>query len=143
MSRSFPLLTSHQLLLMFVSYLYCSGLQPGDSDNYIYLASAINYSVMPFVKVWIHAVWATKSRKPLLNTSFRQEIFDHIAENAFTKGILIDAVNGHVEHVHCMFRLKNDQTISKVMQLIKGESSYWVNKNMNLKHKLQWQACLP
>ncbi len=55
------------------------------------------------------------------------------------KGILIDIVNGHAEHVHCMFRLKNDQTISKVMQLIKGESSYWVNKNMKLNHKLQWQ----
>lgn len=38
-----------------------------------------------------------------------------------------------------MFRLRNDQTISKVLQLIKGESSYWINKNLSLKSKLQWQ----
>lgn len=94
---------------------------------------------MSFVKIWIHAVWATKSRKPLLIKASRKEIFNHIHENALTKGILIEVVNGHLEHVHGLFRLKNDQSISKVMQLIKGESSYWVNKEKLLKQKLQWQ----
>ncbi len=41
--------------------------------------------------------------------------------------------------MHCLFRLKNEQTISKVMQLIKGESAFWVNQNKLLKQKLQWQ----
>ena len=94
---------------------------------------------MPFVKVWVHAVWATKNRQPLLNQLVRKEIFEHIHQNAITKGIMMDAVNGYAEHVHCMFRLKNDQTISKVMQLIKGESSFWINQQKKLNHKLQWQ----
>ena len=94
---------------------------------------------MPFVKIWIHAVWATKRRAPLLEKDFRKDIFQHIIENGSEKGILIYAVNGHADHVHCLFRLKNDQTISKVMQMIKGEASFWVNKNLNLKDKLQWQ----
>jgi REP element-mobilizing transposase RayT len=29
-------------------------------------------------------------------------------------------------------------TIAKVMQLIKGESAYWANKNSLLKSKLEW-----
>jgi REP element-mobilizing transposase RayT len=32
-----------------------------------------------------------------------------------------------------------DQTIQKVMQLIKGESSYWINKNRLTKEKFEWQ----
>ena len=94
---------------------------------------------MPFVKIWIHAVWTTKKRTALLEKPVRQKIFKHIHQNALNKGIFMEVVNGHSEHVHCLFRLKNDQTISKVMQLIKGESSYWVNQQNILKNKLQWQ----
>jgi REP element-mobilizing transposase RayT len=95
---------------------------------------------MSYVKIWIHAVWTTKKRQPLLEEDKRPEIFNHIYANAIEKGILMDIVNGHTDHVHCLFRLKNDQTISKVMQLIKGESSFWVNQQKILKGKLQWQS---
>jgi REP element-mobilizing transposase RayT len=32
-----------------------------------------------------------------------------------------------------------DQTIQKTMQLIKGESSFWINKNNLCKGKFEWQ----
>ena len=94
---------------------------------------------MPYVKIWIHAVWATKNRKKQLIKEVRQSFFEHIHQNALAKGILMDCVNGYLEHVHCLFRLKNDQTISKTMQLIKGEASFWFNKNYPLREKLSWQ----
>jgi len=94
---------------------------------------------MPFLKIWVHAVWATKGREKLIEKSVRKEMFNHIHENALEKDIMMDSVNGHLEHIHALFRLKSNQTVSKVMQLIKGESSFWVNRNLNLKQKLQWQ----
>ena len=94
---------------------------------------------MPFVKIWIHAVWSTKNREHWLDKSFRQELFDHIYKNALSKDILMEIVDGHSNHVHCLFRLKNEQTISKVMQLIKGESSFWINQQKFIKEKFIWQ----
>ncbi|MCK5370673.1 MAG: IS200/IS605 family transposase [Cyclobacteriaceae bacterium] len=94
---------------------------------------------MPFVKIWIHAVWATKNRETLLEKSIRQNVFEHIHQNALKKDILMDIVNGYSQHVHCLFRLKNDQTVSNVMQLIKGESSFWINQQKLMKTKFQWQ----
>ena len=94
---------------------------------------------MPFIKIWIHAVWAAKSREKLLGKEIRNAVFEHIHQNALTKEILMDCVNGHIDHVHCLFRIKNDQTISKVMQLIKGESSFWINKQKLIKSKFEWQ----
>ena len=94
---------------------------------------------MPFVKIWIHAVWATKSRKLLLTKEIRSKIFEHIKENAKKKEIFIDCVNGHIEHVHCLISLGTEQNIAKVIQLIKGESSYWINKENLLKNKFEWQ----
>lgn len=35
--------------------------------------------------------------------------------------------------------LKRDQTISKVVQLIKGESSFWINKNKLTENYFMWQ----
>jgi REP element-mobilizing transposase RayT len=32
-----------------------------------------------------------------------------------------------------------DQTLQKVMQLIKGESSFWVNQQQLTKEKFEWQ----
>ena len=67
---------------------------------------------MPFIKVYIHFVWSTKNRVPYLATKeIRQKLWQHIKENAETKGIFIDFVNGYSDHCHCLVSLGVDQTI--------------------------------
>ena len=95
---------------------------------------------MPFVKVYIHFVWSTKDHVPmLLSKETRQKVWQHILENGKNKGIYIDFVNGYSDHCHCLISMGIDQTMSKIMQLIKGESSYWINKNRLCKGKFEWQ----
>lgn len=95
---------------------------------------------MSWVRVWIHLVFSTKNRKPYLNTKeLREQVFNHIKENARAKNIWLDAVNGYKDHIHCLISLNKEQTISKVAQLIKGESSFWINKNKLTKEKFIWQ----
>ena len=95
---------------------------------------------MPYIKVYIHFVWSTKNREPFLDTKeLRQKVWHHIKENAKEKGIFIDFINGYQEHCHCLISLGSDQTIEKTMQLIKGESSFWINKNSLTKGKFGWQ----
>ena len=94
---------------------------------------------MPLLKIWIHLVWATKNRAPVLTKNIREIIFKHIKENGKKKNIHVDFVNGHCDHVHCLISLNAEQTIAKVVQLLKGESSYWANKNNLCEEKLAWQ----
>jgi REP element-mobilizing transposase RayT len=63
----------------------------------------------------------------------------HIRENAKEKGIYIDLINGHIDHLHCLVSLGADQTIQKIMQLIKGESSFWINHHVLIQEKFEWQ----
>ncbi len=93
---------------------------------------------MPWVKVWIHFVWSTKNREPFLTDEIRQKVFQHIRENAQKKDIYLDLIGGYVDHVHCLISLGTDQTIEKIMQLIKSESSFWINKNHLCKIKFEW-----
>jgi putative transposase len=100
---------------------------------------------MSFIKVYIHFVWSTKNREPFLATKeFREKVWNHILQNAREKGIFIDFVNGYEDHCHCLVSLGLDQSIQKVMQLIKGESSFWINKQEEFKlilkaKKFEWQ----
>jgi putative transposase len=84
---------------------------------------------MSFVKIWIHLVFATKDRQPLLTQNVRHHVHKHIMENCKDKGIFLQAINGHIDHIHCLISLGKDQNIAKISQLIKGESSIWINKN--------------
>jgi REP element-mobilizing transposase RayT len=85
-------------------------------------------------------VFSTKNREPFLNSSeLRRNVFEHIKNNAEEKGIWLDCINGYQEHAHCLISLGKEQTISKVAQLIKGESSYWINQHNLTSEKFVWQ----
>ncbi len=86
----------------------------------------------------IHAVWGTKSRQSFLIKEIRPVVLNHIITNARTKQIFIDTINGVEDHLHLLFGLNADLSIAKTLQLIKGESSYWINKQSLLKNKFEW-----
>ncbi|MFZ4377134.1 MAG: IS200/IS605 family transposase [Saprospiraceae bacterium] len=95
---------------------------------------------MSWVRVYMHMVFSTKNREPFLNSEeLRKQVFQHIKKNAEEKGIWLDCVNGYQEHAHCLISLGKEQSISKVAQLIKGESSFWINQNKLTDNKFVWQ----
>lgn len=93
---------------------------------------------MSFVKVMIHSVWGTKNRAHILLNKTRGLILEHIKENAKAKGIFIDTINAEPEHVHCLFALNANMALSKALNLIKGEASFWANQQNLIKPKLDW-----
>ena len=69
----------------------------------------------------------------------RQKILRHIQENAKSKNIYLDCINSAIDHVHTLVSLKSEQSIAKVAQLLKGESSHWVNKENLGRGRFEWQ----
>lgn len=94
---------------------------------------------MSHVKFWVHLVFTTKNREPFLTKEIRKEVYKHIQKNCKEKGIFLTSINGYSEHVHCLLSLNKDQTISQTVQLIKGESSFWINKQKIIPFKFSWQ----
>lgn len=95
---------------------------------------------MPFLKIYIHFVWSTKNRVPYLSSpELRTAMWKHIRDNAKKKDIFVDYINGYQEHCHCLVSLGDNQTLRQIMQLIKGESSHWINKEGLLNDKFEWQ----
>ena len=94
---------------------------------------------MSYIKMWVHLVFATKSREPLLSKEIRYKIQEHIIQNCKEKSIYLQAINGYTDHIHCLISLGREQSIAKIAQLIKGESSFWINKYKLTKTQFKWQ----
>ncbi|MBN1184862.1 MAG: IS200/IS605 family transposase [Bacteroidales bacterium] len=96
-------------------------------------------ATMSWVRIWIHSVFSTKNREHFLIKHIRNEVFQHIQKNAKEKDIWLNTLGGYSDHIHCLVSLGRDQSISKVAQLIKGESSFWINKVKLTESKFAWQ----
>jgi putative transposase len=94
---------------------------------------------MSFVRIMVHLVWSTKERQPLITSDMKSDLLNHIKANSIEKGIFIDTINCVSDHVHLLISLGADQSIGKVTQLLKGESSHWVNEQKLSKRKFEWQ----
>jgi len=92
-----------------------------------------------FFKLWIHLVWSTRSREPLLFDKVRINIFFHIKETAEKNGYHLDVINGTEDHLHCLLSLHPKYAISDIVNDLKGESSHWINEQNLMKPKFLWQ----
>ena len=70
---------------------------------------------------------------------FRRMVGEHIRRNAQDKGLMIEAILVQPNHCHCLIAFKTNQTIEKLMQLIKGESSFWINEQKRLSERFEWE----
>ena len=94
---------------------------------------------MPYTKVLIHFIWSTKNREHLISKELKPLLLHHIKENSIKKEIFIDTINCVSDHIHLLISLGTDQTIAKTSMLIKGESSFWLNKQNLIINKFEWQ----
>lgn len=63
----------------------------------------------------------------------------HIKNNSHKKGVFIDHVGGYSDHCHVLITIDANQKICDVIQLIKGESSHWINNESILNEFFEWQ----
>jgi len=117
-----------------------------DTDEYnANIQSVLKYNllnnlgdIMSFVRIWIHVVFGTKCRDFLLADTICMKVCNHILENAKNKNIHINCINGYSDHLHLLISMNPDQNIATVMNLLKGESSHWINQNSLTKVKFEW-----
>ena len=94
---------------------------------------------MSYISIWLHCVWTTINHIPFLTDGIRSEVIAHIFENSKVKGIHLNQLNGYLDHLHALISLGGTQNIAEIMRNIKGESSFWINKNKLTSWKFEWQ----
>jgi REP element-mobilizing transposase RayT len=94
---------------------------------------------MSYVQIYVHAVWSTKYRDSLITKELKPLLLTHMMSNAKKKKIYLDQINCYKDHCHVLLSLGRTQSIAHVVQLLKGESSHWVNDHHLIKDYFDWQ----
>jgi len=93
-----------------------------------------------YSKMYCQAVFAVKFRKAVIQDSFKKEFYAVIGNliNETEAKVLI--VNGHFDHVHCLFQFYPKHAVSDIMKNAKAKSSKWLNESNLLADRFEWQS---
>ena len=89
-------------------------------------------------RVYIHALWSTKRRMPLITAEIEPELYELLWYELQKMKCEPYAVNGMSDHVHCLFQLNPKLKIIDVMKQIKGCSAHYLNHRFE-HERIVWQ----
>jgi putative transposase len=92
-----------------------------------------------YTQIHIQAVFAVQNRDCIINNSWKDELYKYITDIIRNNQHKPLAINGMPDHVHILFGMRPSQSLSDLMQDIKGSSSKWINERKFLKFKFSWQ----
>ena len=94
-----------------------------------------------FTNIWIHLIFSTKDRLPIITDSFESNLHRHIKSKLIDDfDSHVECINGYIDHIHILIKQSQNFALKDIVKNVKGESSHWVNASNFLKEKFIWQT---
>jgi putative transposase len=90
-------------------------------------------------KLYVHVVFSTKQRAPLLEETWREELFHVIGSSVNQVHCRTMIVGGVADHVHLLFQLGRTIALADAVGKIKSTSSMWINQSHGFQQPFHWQ----
>ncbi len=75
-------------------------------------------------RIWIHAIWSTKDRLPLILPTDDQLIYKFLEGDFQELGFPVKPINGMDDHIHLLFLLNPQKSLAEVIKQTIGNSSH-------------------
>jgi putative transposase len=92
-----------------------------------------------YSQIHIHAVFSVQDRICIIRKSWKEELYRYITGIIQNNGHKVLAINGAPDHVHIFFGMRPSQSLSGLMQDVKGDSSKWINIKRFVNGHFSWQ----
>jgi len=92
-----------------------------------------------FTQIYIQAVFAVHNRDSIIRNNWEDELQKYITGIIQNEGHKMLAINGTHNHIHLFFGMKPNQSVSKLVQDVKSNSSKWIAEKSFVKSKFSWQ----
>jgi putative transposase len=93
-----------------------------------------------YSQLYVHFVFATKYRTAALSTEWDERLRMYISGIVSNNGHKPIAINNMHDHLHLLVGLSPAQSVSALMQVVKGDSSEWINEHRLTPAKFHWQS---
>jgi REP element-mobilizing transposase RayT len=91
-------------------------------------------------KVFLHVVFSTKERKPLIIPQIESHLFRYISTICDSNKCPLHKIGGMDDHIHLLLELSRTITIAKIVENIKSHSSRWVKSEFIHMKEFSWQS---
>ena len=101
--------------------------------------SSYNIMANTYTQIHIQAVFSVQHRTCIITKLWKDELYKYITGIIQTNRHKVLAINGMPDHIHIFFGMRPTQSLSDLMQDIKGGSSEWINKKKIIQGRFSWQ----
>ena len=92
-----------------------------------------------YTQIHIQFVFAVKYRMALIDNSWKDELHQYITGIIQNKMHKMLQVNSMPDHLHMLLGFRPDENMSQLVQIVKSESTKWINDNHLCREKFSWQ----
>jgi len=93
-----------------------------------------------YTQIYIQTVFTVQNRSSLIMPLWQEDLYKYITGIVQNNGHKLIAINGVPDHIHLFVGMKPDQSLSDLMQDVKGDSSKWINNKGLINGRFEWQA---
>jgi len=81
-----------------------------------------------YTQVHIQAVFTVQNRDCIIHNYWKDDLYKYITGIIQNNKHKLLSINGMSDHVHILFGFRPTQSLSDLMQDVKGSSSKWINE---------------
>ncbi len=93
-----------------------------------------------YTQIHIQVVFAVKYRQSLIDESWEDRLYQYMTGIIQEYDHKVLQINGMPDHIHVFFGMRPTQSLSALMQILKTNSSKWINEEKLSKQKFSWQG---
>lgn len=90
-------------------------------------------------KIYVHLVFSTKHRNPLITDLIREELFSYLGGICKNLECIPIQVGGHYDHIHILCLLSKKIPLMKLIEEVKSHSSKWIKTKGSEFGDFYWQ----
>jgi putative transposase len=91
------------------------------------------------VKNYLHIVFSTKHRQPLIHKPYNEELYNYLGGICRDLECYPVIVGGHTDHVHILCMLSKKIALIKLLEEVKSHSSKWMKTKAESLANFYWQ----
>lgn len=92
-----------------------------------------------YTQIHIQLIFAVQYRMAMIDKIWKDELYKYITGIIQKQKHKLVIINGVNDHIHILLGYRPHQSLSDLLQDIKGSSSKWINENKLTKIKFAWQ----
>jgi REP element-mobilizing transposase RayT len=94
----------------------------------------------PYTQLFLHVVWATWDRLPLLTPALVQPVYAGIQAQCVELKCRAIAIGGIEDHVHLLVRFPATISVAQLVKQAKGSSSHLITHELAPESGFKWQG---